>query len=67
MDDEAWNQAMEQAILIVSVETVLQEVAGREGSLFREKLEENITGRGLEENFGGRRRLDVVNSTHLDG
>ena len=60
LDDERGDEAVEDGAGVVAVEAVLEEVAGGEWGLGGEELEEDIAGGGLEEDFGGGLRLEVV-------
>lgn len=57
---------MEDGTDIVAIETELEEIAGCEGSLFRKEFEEEVTGSGLQEDFGGRLGFKIIERTHLD-
>ena len=58
---------MKYGIVVVAVQTVLQEVATCERSLFCEKLDGQVAGCGVEHNFRCRLRLEVVEVRHGRG
>lgn len=64
LDDEAWDQAVEDCAVIVAVEAVLEEVARCEWGLVREELEGDVAGGGVEDYFGGGLGLEIVESRH---
>ena len=39
LDDEARDESVENGVVVVAIETVLEEVSGGEGSLFGEEFE----------------------------
>ena len=56
---------MEDGVVVVAIEAELQEVAGGEGRLFGEELEEDVACGGGEEDLGGRLGFEVVESAHV--
>jgi hypothetical protein len=51
---------VEDCAIIVAVQTVLEEVARCERDLFGEDFDDKIAGGGVEQNFGRRRRFEIV-------
>lgn len=58
---------MEDCIVVVAIETVLEEVATGEGDLLRPELEGNIARGGVEDARGGGLGLEIVEGRHIDG
>ena len=48
LEDEAWNQAVEDGVVIVSVQTELEEVTRCEGRLLREEGEGDVARGGVD-------------------
>lgn len=57
---------MEDGVVVVAVETVLQEVAGGQGCLLREELKGDVTGGGAEDAGGSGLGLEVVEGRHFE-
>lgn len=61
---EAGNQTVEDRAVVVSVETQLEEVARCDGCLFREDLELDVTGCGVQNDLRRRWWLEIVRRRH---
>ncbi len=46
LQDEAWDEAVEDGVVVVSIEAVLEEGPGGEGGLFGKEFEEEVAGCG---------------------
>lgn len=55
---------MEDGISVVAIEAELQEVAGAEGRLGGEEVQEDVAGGGGKEDLGGGLGFEVVESAH---
>lgn len=66
LDHEAGNQAVEDSVVIVAIEAKLEEVAGCEGGLFGEEVEEDVTCGGGEKDLRGGLWLEIVERTHYE-
>lgn len=64
LDHEAGYQAVEDGVVVVAIEAELEEVAGREGGLFGEEVEEDVACGGSKKDLRGRLRLEIVERTH---
>ena len=64
LQDEAAHEAMEHGVVVVAIETQLQEVARRNGCLLGEELELEVAEGGVENELGRGIGLDVVRRTH---
>ena len=58
---------MEESAVVVAIQTMLQEVARGDWSLFSEEFEEDVTARCVEEDFGSGLRLEGVVGAHFRG
>lgn len=65
LNDEAWDEAVEDSVIVVAIKAKLEKIAGCDGSLFGEEVEENITCGGGEEDLSRGLGLEVVESTHF--
>lgn len=61
---EAWDEAVEESTVVVTVKAVLEEVAGGEGGLFRKQFDEEVACGGGEEDFGGGLGLEIIEGGH---
>jgi hypothetical protein len=60
LNDEAWNQTVEDCAIVVAVQTMLKEVARCERDLFGEDLDDEVAGGGVEQDLGRRRRFEII-------
>lgn len=58
--DETWDQAVEDCVGVVAIETMLEKIAGCEGSLFGEELQGQIARSGPEDNLCCGLRFEVI-------
>jgi hypothetical protein len=65
LQDEALDQAVEDGVVVVAIETQLQEVARRDGRLLGEELDLEIARGRVQDDFGRRVRLEVVRRGHV--
>jgi hypothetical protein len=58
---------VEDGVVVVAIQTVLEEIARRERTLLCEKLDLNVAGCGIEHHLGRRLRLEIVQIRHVEG
>lgn len=66
LDDEAGYESVKDCVVIVAVQTVLQEVPGCQRCLLCEQLNHQVARGRVEKHFGRRGRLEVVECGHDD-
>ena len=58
---------MEDCVVVVAIETVLEEVSAGEGDLLRPKLERDVARGGMKDARGGRLGLEIIEGGHFGG
>lgn len=58
---------MEDCVVVVAVETELEEVPAGERDLLRPELEGDVAGGGVEDAGGGGLRFEIVEGGHFGG
>lgn len=66
LDDEVRDEAVEDCVGVVAVETVLEEVLGCEGGLLCEEFEGQVAGGGAQDGLCGGLGLEVVEGGHVE-
>ena len=66
LDDEARDQAVEDGVVKVAIQAELEEVAGCEGGLFGEEVEEDVARGGGEKDLRSGLGLEIIERTHCE-
>ena len=64
LDDEAGDESVKDGVGVVAIEAVLEEGAGSERGLLGEEFEGEGAGGGVEKEFRGGWRFEVVERGH---
>ena len=66
LEDESWDKAVENCVVVVAIEAVLKEITRCEGGLFGEEFEGEVPGGCVEEHFSRGLGLEVIKGRHSD-
>ena len=65
LENETWDKAVEDRLIVVAIEAVLEEVARGEWGLLSKEFEGEVAGSCGKEDFGCGLGLKVVESRHV--
>ena len=64
LQNKVLDEAVEDGVVVVAIEAELQEVARRDGRLFREELELKVAGGCVKNHLRRWRRFEIVRGGH---